>query len=533
MKHPLLYQVNTRVFLQERGVALNRAATLDDVPDAFIDDVAARGFTWIWWLGVWQTGAVGRDISRSDAKLRAEFQRELDDLRRNPRTGSEPPAMGSVEQSSTSPDAKLRDQDITGSPFAITAYRVHDDFGGDGALRRLRERLARRGLKLLLDFVPNHTARDHRWVEEHPEYYVHGSDDDLARQPQNYARVPARRRGGADTILAYGRDPYFDGWSDTFQLNYRHAGFRETQIAELGAVADRCDGVRCDMAMLLQPQIIERTWGERARPSDGSPPRDTPFWPEAIAAIRRRQPEFLFVAEVYWDMEWELQQAGFDQTYDKRLYDRLHAGEATPVREHLWADGAFQDRSLRFLENHDEPRAAAAFPSGMHEAAAVVAFTARGLRFFHEGQLEGRRVHVSMHVGRRPAEPIDERLQAFYARLLPCLSRPELHDGDWSLASCREGWAGNSTYQQFIVSSWQSGERRLIVAVNYGPTQAQTYAMFTMPGLRGRDFTLVDLMSDARYRRAGDELVVTGLYLDLPAWGFNVFEVQPAIGSPA
>jgi hypothetical protein len=496
--HPLLYQVNTRVWLQERGVALGRPATLDDVPDAFIEDVAARGFGWIWWLGVWQTGAAGRAVSRADAKLRAELQHALPDL---------------------------RDQDITGSPFAITGYRVHEDFGGDGALARLRERLARRGLKLLLDFVPNHTGRDHPWVDEHPEYYVHGSSDDLARQPQNYARVAPRRLGGAETILAFGRDPYFDGWSDTFQLNYRHAGFREAQIGELGSIADRCDGVRCDMAMLLQPQIIQRTWGDRATPSDGSPPRDTPFWPEAIAAVRRRNPRFLFMAEVYWDMEWELQQAGFDYTYDKRLYDRLVAGAATPVREHLWADGAFQDRSVRFLENHDEPRAAATFLPAKHEAAAVVTFTARGLRFFHEGQLEGRRVQVSMHVGRRPSEPIDERLQTFYGRLLACLRRPELHEGEWKLASCRPAWAGNPTYAQFIVSTWQSDEQRLLIVVNYGPTQAQTYATIGMSGLRGRGFTLVDLMSDARYVRRGDDLAGSGLYLDLPAWGYNVFEL--------
>jgi hypothetical protein len=496
VKHPLLYQVNTRVWLQERGVALNHAATLDDVPDAFIDEVAARGFEWIWWLGVWQTGSVGRDISRSNAKLRAECQRVLPDL---------------------------RDQDITGSPFAITEYRVHADFGGDGALARLRDRMARRGLKLLLDFVPNHTARDHRWVSLRPEYYVHGSEDDLAGAPQNYARA-----GG--TILAFGRDPYFDGWPDTFQLNYRHGGFREAQINELGGIAQRCDGVRCDMAMLLQPQIIQRTWGERARPSDGSPPKDSPFWPEAIAAIKRRYAEFMFVAEVYWDMEWELQQAGFDYTYDKRLYDRLIAGTATAVREHLWADGGFQDHSLRFLENHDEPRAAAAFAPAMHEAAAVVAFTARGLRFLHEGQLEGRRVHVSMHVGRRPAEPVDERLQAFYARLLACLRRPEIHEGGWQLGSCRPAWDGNPTHAQFIVSSWQSGERRLLAAVNYGPTQAQTYAAVGLSGVRGRNFTLVDLMSDARYQRAGDELAITGLYLDLPAWGYNIFELVPVKG---
>ena len=500
MNHPLLYQVNTRVFLQERSVALRRPATLDDIPDAFLDDVAGKGFAWVWFLGVWQTGRVGREISRSDPKLVEECRRDLPDL---------------------------REPDITGSPFAIVAYRVNEDFGGDKALARLRDRMARRGLKLLLDFVPNHTGRDHPWVTAHPEYYVHGSEDDLARQPQNYARVAAGRGAGSATILAFGRDPYFDGWPDTFQLNYRHAGFREAQIGELGAVAQRCDGVRCDMAMLLQPQIIGKTWGDRSRPRDGSPPKDDPFWLEAIGAIRRRHPGFTFIAEVYWDMEWELQQAGFDYTYDKRLYDRSLSGDANQVREHLWADGAFQDHSLRFLENHDEARAAAAFPPAKHKAAAVVAFTTRGLRFFHEGQFEGRRVHVSMHLGRRPWEPVDDELGAFYGRLLECLKRPALHDGEWRLADVREAWQGNPTHQQLIVSSWQAGERRLLVAVNYGPSQAQGYVGAAgLSGLEGRTFTLVDLLGDARYQRSGDDLASGRLYLDMPPWGYNVFDLS-------
>ncbi len=92
-------------------------------------------------------------------------------------------------------------------------------------------------------------------------------------------------------------------------MGYDRAGLREAQIGQLAAVAARGDGARCDMAMLVQPETFKRTWGERALPSDGSPPTDTPFWPEAIAAVRRRHPEFLFVAEAYWDMEWELQQA--------------------------------------------------------------------------------------------------------------------------------------------------------------------------------------------------------------------------------
>ena len=495
--HPTIYQFNTRVLLRERGVELGRQATLDDFSDAFLDDVAAKGFSWVWFLGVWQTGRLGREVSLSSPKLIAECRHTLPDL---------------------------RPEDVSGSPFAIAAYRAHEDFGGDAALARLRERLSRRNLRLLLDFVPNHTAPDHPWVSEHPEYYVHGSEADLAREPQNYLRVG---RGRGETILAYGRDPYFDGWPDTFQLNYRHAGFREAQLAELGAIAERCDGVRCDMAMLVQPEIFAKTWGERALPTDGSPPRDAPFWREAIPAVRRRHPEFLFIAEVYWDMEWELQQAGFDYTYDKRLYDRLVTREAVPVREHLLAEPAYQDHSLRFLENHDEPRAASTFPGPVHEAAAVVALLTRGLRFFYEGQLEGRKVHVSMHLGRRPKEPVDEELRRFYGRLLEVLRRPEVHEGEWRLFTCRPAWDGNPTHAQFIVSSWQAGERRLLSIVNYGDASGQCYVTLDMPGLAGRTFELVDLLGGPSFERHGDGLAGNGLYLDLPPWGRQVFELRP------
>jgi glycosidase len=507
MKHPSLYQVNTRVLLQERGAELGRAATLDDFTDAFLDDIAEKGFQWVWPLGVWQTGQAARQISRSNPNLREEYKQSLPDL---------------------------REEDICGSPFAIVAYQTNKDFGGDPALKRFRERLAKRKLKLLLDFVPNHTAPDHPWVNEHPEYYVHGTDEDLARQPQNYLRL---KTGKTSAIIAHGRDPYFDGWPDTLQLNYRHGGFREAQVSQLGAVADRCDGVRCDMAMLVQPEIFQRTWGDRALPKDGSPPKDNPFWIEAIAAIRRRHPNFLFVAEVYWDMEWELQQAGFDYTYDKRLYDRLRERQAVPVRQHLQAAQSFQDHSLRFLENHDEPRAAATFPPPEHKAAAVITLLARGLRFFYEGQLQGRKVHVSMHLGRRPAEVPDQDLEKFYGRLLQVLKRAAVHDGHWHLWDTHPAWPGNGSNQQIIAASWQSenknaNDRSLLTVVNYGPTQAQCYLPLDVPGLRGRNINLVDQLSDVRYERQGDTLADQGLYLDLPAWGHHVFELGPGKTSP-
>jgi glycosidase len=368
--------------------------------------------------------------------------------------------------------------------------------------------------------VPNHVAPDHPWVQSHPEFFVTGTAEDLAREPQNYLRVAT---GRGERILAHGRDPYFPGWPDTLQINYRHPAARAAMIGELERVAARCDGVRCDMAMLVQPDIFLRTWGDRALPTDGSSPADNAFWPEAIRQVRQAHPGFLFIAEVYWDLEWELQRAGFDYTYDKRLYDRLRSGYARAVREHLMAAPDFQEHSLRFLENHDEPRSAAVFRP-MLEAAAVITFFVPGMRFFYEGQFEGRKVHVSMHVGRRPIEPADPDARAFYRRLLQALKRPEVQEGHWQLWNCHPAWDGNETWDQFIVFSWEQGERRLLAVVNYGPAQGQCYATIGMSRIAGRNFALTDLLSDTRYDR--DDPGKNGLYLDMPPWGYHLFEMK-------
>jgi hypothetical protein len=251
---------------------------------------------------------------------------------------------------------------------------------------------------------------------------------------------------------------------------------------------------------------------------------DEPFWPEAIARVKAKNPQFIFMAEVYWDRAWELMQQGFDYCYDKKLYDRLLAQDPAAVRGHLWADLAYQNRLARFLENHDEPRAAHDFPQPMHQAAAVVTYFTPGLRFFHEGQLDGRRIRVSMHLGRRPEEPVDSVLQEFYQKLLACLQRTELRGGRWQLLEAHPAWEGNSTWDRFLAFAWE-GEagQRFLVIVNYGPTQGQCYVRLPFDDLQGGKVMLQDLMSDAGYEREGDHLLNPGLYLDLPAWGFHVF----------
>jgi glycosidase len=484
-KYPSLYQINTRVWLTGLSRSLGRKATLDDIPDSELDKLTDSGFDWIWFLSVWQTGKEGQIISRTNPEWRKEFQETLPDL---------------------------REQDIGGSGFAVTGYTVHSDLGGNVALRRLREKLRSRGLKLMLDFVPNHMGPDHSWVRDHPEYFVQGSEEDLEKHPGNYRRIKSKH---GELILAYGRDPYFEGWPDTIQLDYSKPSTIKSMIAELLNISGLCDGVRCDMAMLVLPEVFERTWGRRAET----------FWPVAIKAVHNKIPDFCFMAEVYWDMEWTMMQNGFDYAYDKRLYDRLHEGNAIAVKEHFYAGLDYQNRLARFLENHDEPRAATTFSLKKHEAAAVITFLSPGLRFFHQGQLEGRNKRISPHLVRAPIEKPDQHVQKFYRELLSVLKNPIFRDGDWSLLNCIPAWEGNDSWNSFLVFFWEGKDKsRALVIVNYSSYSGQCYVYLPFSET-SHNIRFIDLLSPALYERDGNELLTKGFYLDMHAWGYHIFEV--------
>ena len=485
-RYPSLYQVNTRVWLTELSQRLGRRATLDDIPSRDLDQIAEQGFDWIWLLSVWQTGNAGRLISRSNPVWRHGFEQALPDL---------------------------SDADIEGSGFAITGYQVHPALGGEIALTRLRGRLRRLGIKLMLDFVPNHLAIDHPWVAEHPEYFVTGNEADLLREPKNF--FEAATSHGVQ-VFAHGRDPNFPGWPDTVQLNYANPDVHEAMTGELCRVARQCDGVRCDMAMLLLPEIFQRTWGT------ASPP----FWPDALQKVRQVDAGFVLLAEVYWDLEWTLQQQGFNYCYDKRLYDRLRSGQAMAVRQHFVASLDYQDHLARFLENHDESRAAATFPPAMHRAAALLTFLAPGLRFLHEGQLEGRRIHVSTHLVRAPVEPADFEVAAFYDRLLAVLRQGAVRDGRWWLLDSRPAWTDNETHDSIIAFAWErSASERLIVVVNYSDHASQARIPFPFPYLPA-EIHLQELIGTESFDRSGREIESLGLYVDLPPWGSHVLAVS-------
>jgi hypothetical protein len=220
-------------------------------------------------------------------------------------------------------------------------------------------------------------------------------------------------------------------------------------------------------------------------------------------------------------MEWTLQQQGFDLCYDKRLYDRLVHEGAESVRGHLQADPGYQEGLIRFIENHDEPRAAATFPAGQARAAAVVMSTLQGARLYHDGQLEGRRTRIPVFLGRGPDETPDAGLRSFYERLLRAVADADLRWGDWRLCEC-EGWPDNDTYRRLVAWCWSTSASRHLVVVNLSEAPAQARVRLPWEGPAPRTWKLNDGLSGQSFERNGDELASEGLFVALGPWGSHL-----------
>jgi len=349
-RYPTLYEINTWVWLSELSRKYGKEINLSSVLSAEWDDIAAYGFDGVWLMGVWERSPAGIATSNQDKGLLDDFRRALPDF---------------------------RPKDNVGSPYCVRRYVVDQHLGGPTGLAIARQELSKRGMNLILDFVPNHVAPDHPWVIEHPEYFIRGSADDARNDPASYVDL-----GG--TVYACGRDPNFPAWHDVLQLNAFEPGLRNAAIETVSSIAQQCDGIRCDMAMLFLNPIFERTWSGRAGPRP-----EAEYWVDVISNVKKKYPGFLFIGEAYWELEWELQQQGFDFCYDKKLYDRLEHGHAESVRLHLCADLSYQNKLLRFIENHDEPRATATFSREKQQALALTTATLPGIKLFHQGQFEG------------------------------------------------------------------------------------------------------------------------------------------------
>jgi hypothetical protein len=484
---PTIYEINTWVWLQRLSQRYGTAVGLHNVPDEALDDLAAYGFDAVWLMGVWQRSAGGR---LSALKYKHEYRVALPDL---------------------------TDDDVIGSAYAIGDYRVDDRIGGRDGLAVLRARLRARGLRLILDFVPNHVAYDHEWTRTQPDLLIRGTKEDLKRHPTDFFAVGSIRK---QAVFAHGRDPHFPGWSDTAQVNAFHPGLRAAHRTILMDIADQCDGVRCDMAMLLLDDIFARTWEGYVEKRT-----DHPYWVEMIGAIKSAYPDFIFIAEVYWGREGEMLQQGFDFVYDKTLYDRIMEKDVQKLRQHLLAPLAYQRRTLRFIENHDEQRAYTALGAQRSFPAAILISTLPGGLLLHDGQLTGRRVRLPVQIVRQPDEPEDGELHRFYRQLL-AERREAVYEGEWTLFEIMP--AADNGHYNLLAYGWYLNERhdRLIV-INL--TEHRSRGMVNLRRwnwLAGKRWRLHDMIDGAAYDRSGNEMVERGLYIDLEPYEAHIFRFE-------
>jgi glycosidase len=447
-----LYEVRVSALLNE--VCKTSDATLSDVPSCFFESLSEQGIDMLYLLGVWKTGHEG--INHSIKKL-----------------GPENAALA------------------VSSPFAITDYSVNELYGGSKSLIEFKKRANAYNIKVVIDFVPNHFAVDHRWTLTQPWLFVQGSEAEVLQFPDRYFRVTLTDQtvismiGSNSVYLAHGRDPYSGGWQDTVQLNYYHPLLRKRVIDTLIYIASNslADGVRCDMAMLLLPDVFKKTWPlandkkplvsphyletdflpvieEFEVPLSNSQSQiqvvETDFWSDAISQVHKKCHDFIFLAEVYWDREKSLLEAGFQFCYDKQLYDRLLLPRSSTesVYNHLRQNLQTLPNFTHFIENHDEKRILEAHRGGLRgaEAAAVIAYTCPGLRFYHDGMFSGRKIHHSMHVGPRPTEAESIEALSFYNRLLQVLRRREFKYGHWHLGAVTPSKDANDSWKSLFVS---------------------------------------------------------------------------------
>src|SRR3984893_659774 len=487
--HPHLYELNTWAWLEELSIQLGRPIQLADVPDAHWDSIARRGFDIIWFMGVWERSPESRRIALTDHANFPLYDRVL--------PGWQP-------------------SDVIGSPYAVLDYAPDPRIGTWDGLDRVRHKLRSRGMALFLDFVGNHTALDHPWTRDHPEFYVQGSQQDFQTEPSSFYPVETKK---GTVFLALARDPYFPPWKDVVQLNHFEPRMRAAQLADLSRIARHCDGVRCDMAMLQLSDIFRNIWGDRLR---GAKPPEKEFWAEAHEAL----PGLMRLAEAYWGTEARLLELGFSFAYDKELYDAVRDIKTSVVHARLAAEPANQSRLARFLENHDELPWSAGFGPERLAAIGVLMGTLPGMRFYYQRELEGgtSRLPITLRIGAEDRP--DSSTTTFFETILRVTNEEVFHQGHWSLLPVAP--EGDATSGNLVVYEWRSEQSWSVIAVNLAAHPSQGRARLGSRVSPAEGYVFHDQLDGVRYRRNGEELRDLGLFLRLGGFQAHLFEVTPA-----
>lgn len=491
--NPHLIEINARLWLKRLRKKYSSDITISTVPEEEWLFLKHIGFDIIWLMGVWTPSPESVRIARGSKQLLSEIKK-------------------------ISPE--LNEEHIGASPYCIYDYKLNPELGLEWELKALKEKLNSLGMKLLLDFVTNHTSIDNPALKICPECFMIGTEQDYQKHPDWFFETEIN---GKKEYVAYGRDPNFLPWTDTAQLNYFNPKTREKMIETLFKIAEICDGVRCDMVMLTLNDIHESTWGWLSNKMGFEKPSEE-FWTILISKIKEKFPEFIFLGEIYWGLEWKVQQMGFDYTYDKGTYDRLRYGIADDVRGHLRAENLYQKHSVRFIENHDESPAISSFGREKSMAAGVVISTIKGMRFYFDGQLNGISVKIPLQLTDCDIQG-DIGISKFYEKLLKIVDHPAFHGGEWNLLEVSSVCVGDDTFRNVLSWVWTQRRTIKIVVVNYSDNFANCRINVSIKPTGDTTF-LFEELSD-RFIPFKLQDIQNGLVLEkIPPYNSYIFDLE-------
>ena len=491
-RNPHIYEINLMAWLSMLSRREGRTISLGGIPETEWKRLREMGIDMVWLMGMWQRSPLSVEIARREPGLVAEGLHIL---------------------------ADFEIEDIAGSPYSVHDYRPDPTFGTAAELMDLKNRLESEGLLLVLDFVPNHTACDHPWIHANPDLYVRTGEMENGNCTEGFFR--SRGKEGVSCI-AHGKDPHFPAWTDTAQIEYRNPKARKAMAGIMTLLAGWCHGLRCDMAMLVLESVFRETWA--SVPCNGD--RGGEFWPFASEKFKSVRDGGILMAEAYWGKESELLALGFDYAYDKTFYDLMAKRDVRSLRDYLQSPSDYQEKMIRFLENHDEKRASAVFGESSIRCAMVIQATLPGMRFWQDGQFEGAEVRVPVQLRRYPEEPVNRELEYFSKMLLHEVDHSVFHDGSYEICST-SGWEDNQSHQNLLAWSWSMDQERRLVISNLSDAPAQGYVHLPSAWSDGWEhLLLVDPLKGDRFLRPVEGPFGSGLFVDLAESDFHFFRVN-------
>lgn len=499
MKTNLIYHIDIREFFYRHKSKNPGIKNILNLPFSFFDELKELGVDTLWLTGTFERSEESQKISVTMKELYRSYFESLPDWKEN---------------------------DIIGSPYAIRTYKISEELGGLKTYLEFKRKLNKLKLKIILDFVPNHFAIDSPYLIKQPELFIHATEELYKKNPNYYFY---REINGNKYYFAHGRDPYFPAWEDTVQLDYRSKRVHEFMTEKLISLSKICDGVRCDMAMLLLSDIFTNNWSEHILLEDVVP-AGKEFWSSAIQKVKKKNSDFILIAEAYWNRENDLAQLGFDYVYDKKLYELIIQENIPLLNEYIKLNFKYKENRFLFIENHDEQRSAATFPPEKLKAAATLIYTLPASKLIYEGQLEGRKYRHAIQLKRIFDEPINSDLYNFYKLLFTEIKKSSIQNGYFKFLSPLPAWENNPAYRNFIIYLYENDDHEKdLIVINLSPYQSQCKVKIESLDLINKKFLIKDRLSDEKYIRDGNEMLYNGLYLELKPYQSQIFEFRKQV----